>query len=120
MEEIRLVHTILKSTNSGGSLKLTKSFLLNNGFKMCANKIAIYNKKCVKVYIYFDVNDDVKSLFTEKPFKYKDAAFDYDWYYPKTIKEFLDIFNEYKKYIQHNSQFDKSRKSWILQNRDRN
>ena len=120
MEKVQLIHTILKSTNSGSSAKLTKSFLLNNGFTMSTNNYAMYDKDGVKVYIYFDVNEDVESLFTEKAFKYKDKTFDYDWYHPKTIKEFLDIFNEYKKYIQHNSKFNKNRKNWILRYRNRN
>lgn len=103
MEKVQLIHTILKSTNSGGYATLTKEFLLNFGFTMSTNTIATYNKDRVKISIHFDTNENVDSLFTEEAFKYKDRTFEYDWYHPNTIKEFLDIFNEYKKYIQHNS-----------------
>ena len=120
MEKVQLIHTILKSTNSGSYAALTKEFLLHFGFTMTSDMIATYNKEHVKLYIHFNPKGAVEALFTEKSFKYKDSTVDYDWYQPKTIKEFLDIFNEYKKYIQHNSQFNKNRKSWILRYRNRN
>ena len=119
MEKVQLIHTILKSTNSGSYATLTKEFLLNFGFTASTSRIVTYNKEGVRIDIHIDSNG-MFDMFTEKAFKYKDKTFDYDWYHPKTIKEFLDIFNEYKKYIQHNSQFNKNRKNWILRYRDRN
>ena len=102
MEEIRLVHTILKSTNSGGYAKLTKEFLLNFGFIVTTSRIVTYNKDGVRIDIHLD-SSGMFDMFTEYVFLCKDHVVKNDWYHPKTIKEFLDIFNEYKTYIQHNS-----------------
>ena len=92
--------SILKSTNSGGYAKLTKSFLLNNGFKMTSKTIAKYEKDYVKISIHFDKDENVRDMFTEKTFKYKNRKIDYDWFHPETIKEFLDLFNAYSEYIK--------------------
>lgn len=104
MEEIRLNHTILKSTNSGGYAALTKEFLLNFGFTVSSSKIVSYNynNSGAKIVIYINI-DGSFDMFTEHVFLCKGYVVKNDWYHPKTIKEFLDIFNEYKTYIQHNS-----------------
>ena len=102
MEEIRLVHTILKSTNSGGYAALTREFLLNFGFIVTTSRIVTYNKDGVRIDIHLD-SSGMFDMFTENVFLCKGHVVKNDWYHPKTIKEFLDIFNEYKTYIQHNS-----------------
>ena len=102
MEEIRLVHTILKSTNSGGYATLTTEFLLNFGFTVTTSRIVTYNKDGIRIDVHLD-SSRIFDLFTEQAFLCKGHVVKSDWYHPKTIKEFLDIFNEYKTYIQHNS-----------------
>lgn len=100
-------NTILKSTNSGGYAKLTKEFLLSFGF-VCRKYIMYYENDKISINIHINQFGHV-DMFTEKAFPYnscdpnKKYKVQKDWFHPKTIKEFLDIFNEYKKYIQHNS-----------------
>lgn len=97
-----LLNTILMSTHSGSHSKLTKEFLLNFGFKTATSRIVTYDKDKIRIDIYIDAFGNF-DMFTEKVFFCKDHIVKNDWFHPRTIKEFLDIFNEYKKYIQHNS-----------------
>ena len=104
MEKVRLNHTILKTTNSGSYATITKEFLLNFGFTMSSSKIVTYTyDNCGEKITIFINTDGTFDLFTEHAFLCKGHIVKSDWYHPKTIKDFLDIFNEYKTYIQHNS-----------------
>ena len=76
--------------------------VLNFGFIVTTSRIVTYNKDGVRIDIHLD-SSGMFDMFTEYVFLCKDHVVKNDWYHPKTIKEFLDIFNEYTKYIQHNS-----------------
>lgn len=104
MEKVRLVNTILKSTNSGSYATLTKEFLLNFGFTVTTSSIVTYNKDGFRIDMHLD-SSGMFDMFTEYVFLRKGHVVNVknDWYQVKTIKEFLDIFNEYRTYIQYHS-----------------
>ena len=102
MEKIRLISTILKSTNSGMNAKLTKEFLLNFGFETIATDFFKYDKNNIVVHVRFDKLHNI-DMFTDKKFIFKDWPLKRDVFHPSTLKEFYEIFNTYKTHVQHNS-----------------